>query len=83
LRSRALVFGAEAGFEHVAEGALAVELDAAAERFGVGGGLGDAGIDGGFVVGGRLDANEILDEIEQGGLLATGSGEQGAHGDGG
>jgi hypothetical protein len=48
----------------------------------VGGDVGNAGVDGGFVVGGGLNANEILDEIEQGWLLATGSGEQGAHGNG-
>jgi hypothetical protein len=70
-----LGFGAEAGFEHVAESALAVQLDAAAERPGVGGGKGDAGIDCGFLVGRRFDANEILDEIEEDGLFSPGAGQ--------
>ena len=65
------------------EGALAVELYPAAKRFGMGGGKRDAGIDGGFVVRGGLDVNKLLDEVEQGRLLAAGSGQQGAHGNGG
>ena len=36
----------EASFEDIAEVALAVELDAAAEAFRMGGGKGSAGIDG-------------------------------------
>ena len=34
----------------------------------------------GFVVGGRLGVDEALGEVEQGWLLAAGSGQQGAHG---
>ncbi len=74
--------GAEAGFEDIAEGTLAVELDAPAESLGVRGGQGDAGIDGGFRVGGRLGLNQLAEQMEQSGQAAPGSGEQGAHGDG-
>ena len=58
-------FGAEAGFEDIAERALAVELDAASESFGMGGGEGNTGIDGGFVVGGRLGQHQLANEVEQ------------------
>ena len=60
----------------------AVQFHAAAQSPGVLGGQRNAGIHGGFVFRGRLDAHQLLDEVKQRGLLAPGSGQQGAHRDG-
>ena len=72
---------AEAEFEHVAPGALAVALDSSAEGFRVNGGQVHAGVYGGFRVGGGLSEDQLLGQVEELGLFAAGSGEEGAHGD--
>jgi hypothetical protein len=73
--------GAEAELEDVSIVALTVAFDAAIKGFGVSGGQVHAGVDGGFVVGGGFGADEMGDEIEELGVLAACSGEEGAHGD--
>ena len=72
--------GAEAGFEDVSEGSLAVELDACAEGAGMVGGEGHAGVDGWFIRGWGFRFDEAAEELEEGRLLAASSGEEGAHG---
>jgi hypothetical protein len=73
---------AEADFEHVPEGALAVELDATAEVSGVIGGEGHAGVNGGFVVGRGFRFDHAAEQPQEGWLLTTSPGEDGAHGNG-
>ena len=46
--------GAEADFEDIAEAALAMQLDATTQVAPVCGGKGDAGVNGGFRIGGRF-----------------------------
>ena len=71
----------EAGFEDITESPLAVNLDVAAQSPGMGGSKGYAGVNGGFVVRGRLSQDQLADLVEQRGLAAPGSGQKGAHGD--
>ena len=71
---------AEAGFENVAVARLTMELDAAAELLEVRGGEGDAGVNGGLCVGGRLGSHEPAGEVEERALFAPRPGQQGAHG---
>jgi hypothetical protein len=71
---------AEAGFEGIAKVRMAMNFDARAEGSGVGGSESDAGVDGCFAVGRRFDGDQLASEREQGGLLAAGTCEQGAHG---
>jgi hypothetical protein len=73
-----LGFGTEAGFEQVAEMALAMKLDAATEGLSASRGECNAGIDGGLVVGGGFEAHQLLDEVEERGLTAVSAGEEGA-----
>jgi hypothetical protein len=81
-RRRVLSARAEAGFEDVAIGALAVELDSSAQRSCMDCGESHAGINSGFRVGGRFGVDEAAREIEESVLFATGAGKQGAHGNG-
>jgi hypothetical protein len=46
------------------------------------GGQRNAGIHGGLIVGRRLGPHQLLNQIEQGRLLAPRAGQQRAHGDG-
>ena len=73
---------AEAQLEDVAVVALAVSLDAAVEGFGMGCSDVHACIDGGFGVRWRFSADKEFGEIEELGLLASGTGQEGTHGDG-
>ena len=73
----------EAGFERIAVVRLPVKFDAATELFKVRGSKGDARVDRGFHVGGRLNLNEFSGEIEERLLFAARPGQQGAHGKGG
>jgi hypothetical protein len=59
-----------------------MQLDAPTQSPGMGGNQANTRIHCGFVVGRRLDPNEFLDEADQRGLLAPGTGQQGAHGGG-
>jgi hypothetical protein len=68
------------GFENISKGALALEFDAATEGSGLVGGEGQAAVDGGLVCGGGLRFDESAEELNEGRLLAAGSGEQCAHG---
>jgi hypothetical protein len=68
--------GTEAEFENVAEGFLFVELDAGAEGVGEGGGEGDGIVDGGLVVGGGFDEDELAQCGEEPVLLGGGGGEE-------
>ena len=59
---------------------IAVDFDACAEGSGVGGGEGEAGVDGCFRVGGGFGGDQLAGEGDQARLLAAGTGEQSAHG---
>jgi hypothetical protein len=73
---------AKSEFEDIAEVSLAVTLDSTVEGIGMSGGKIHAGVYGGFVVGWRLGKDKALGEVEELRLLAAGSCEQGANGDG-
>ena len=65
--------GAEPGFEDDAEGFLPMQFDSAAQGFGVSGGEGHAGVDGGFVVGGGLNFDQAAEQVDEVRLAAAGS----------
>jgi hypothetical protein len=70
----------EAGFEYVPEGALAVELDPGAKGSGVVDGESHASVDCGFIAGRGFRFDYAAKKMQQGWLLAAGSGEKRAHG---
>ncbi len=74
--------GTESSFEDIAEVTLAVQLDAAAELPCLCGGKRHAGVDCGFRVRRRFCMNQRAGELDQFGLVATGTGQQSAHGNG-
>jgi hypothetical protein len=73
--------GAEVKFKDVAEVFLFVTLGSASEELGVVGGEIHAGVYCGFIIGGGLGEDQLFGEVEELGLLAAGSGEEGSHGD--
>jgi hypothetical protein len=73
---------AEASFKNIAEVQLPMQFNAAAKLPQVCRGESNAGIHGGFRVGGRLGLNELAGEIEERTLFAPRPSQQGAHGDG-
>jgi hypothetical protein len=72
--------GAEVGFEDVSVGALAMEFDASSEGFCLRSGEGQASVHGCFVRGGGFRFDQAAKELKEGWLLATSTGEEGAHG---
>ena len=72
----------EADLDHVAECALPMQFDAAARGHSPGRDQRSAGIHRSLVIGGRLGADQRLDQSKKRGLLAARPREQSAHGDG-
>ena len=72
----------ESRLQHIAKPALAVQLHTPAQCPGLSCRQRHAGVHGGFVVGGRLRPHQFLNEVKQGGFLASRPRQQGAHGDG-